>query len=68
MMVIFNVKSKQWLFAPEKVSSHHLSSFCDFPVVFMGIKLNCTHIIPCVSLYYGGEEVEITKYEFISLK
>ena len=28
------------------------------------IKMNCTHIIPCLSLYITGEVTEITKYEF----
>ena len=29
------------------------------------IKLDSSHIIPCVSLYFKGEVVEIIKYEFI---
>ena len=28
------------------------------------IKLECTHIIPCLSLYFIEEAIEITKYEF----
>ena len=28
------------------------------------IPLNCSHIIPCLSLDFAGEVVEITKYEF----
>ena len=31
------------------------------------MKLNGTHIIPCLSLYYKGDVVEITKYEFINV-